>query len=128
MSTAISMPPEPDVFQPGEVLEVPPGVEHRDVYRLSHLPRLLLRSGDDPARVFERDHVVLCFSVSSGRSFERPFMHFKSYRNKGDRRAVEQIFAIHGKILNHIVRRYSGSRGRPTTISYKPATSASSRP
>ncbi len=35
----------------------------------------------------------------------------KSYRNKGDRRAVEQIFAIHGKILNHIVRRYSGSSG-----------------
>ncbi len=38
-------------------------------------------------------------------------MHFKSYRNKGDRRAVEQIFAIHGKTLNHIVRRYSGSSG-----------------
>ena len=35
----------------------------------------------------------------------------RAYREKGDRRAVERIFAIHGKILNHIVRRYSGSSG-----------------
>ena len=34
-----------------------------------------------------------------------------AYREKGDRRAVERIFTIHGKILNHIVRRYSGSSG-----------------
>ncbi len=34
-----------------------------------------------------------------------------AYREKGDRRAVERVFAIHGKILNHIVRRYSGSSG-----------------
>lgn len=35
----------------------------------------------------------------------------EAYREKGDRRAVERIFSIHGKILNHIVRRYSGSSG-----------------
>ena len=35
----------------------------------------------------------------------------KLYREKGDRRAVERIYLIHGKILNHIVRRYSGSSG-----------------
>lgn len=37
----------------------------------------------------------------------------KDYREKGDRRAVERIFALHGKILNHIVRRYAGSSGEP---------------
>jgi len=35
----------------------------------------------------------------------------EAYREKGDRRAVERIFAMHGKILNHIVRRYSSSSG-----------------
>jgi RNA polymerase sigma-B factor len=33
------------------------------------------------------------------------------YRENGDRRAVERIFSMHGKILNHIVRRYSSSSG-----------------
>lgn len=37
----------------------------------------------------------------------------RAYREKGDRRAVERIFAIHGRILNHIVRRYSSSSGEP---------------
>jgi len=36
-----------------------------------------------------------------------------AYREKGDRRAVERIFAMHGKILNHIVRRYASSSGEP---------------
>ncbi len=35
----------------------------------------------------------------------------RAYREEDDRRAVEQIFAAHGKILNHIVRRYSNSLG-----------------
>jgi RNA polymerase sigma-B factor len=35
----------------------------------------------------------------------------KTYREKGDRRAVERIFAMHGRILRHIVRRYSNSSG-----------------
>ena len=37
----------------------------------------------------------------------------RAYREKGDRRAVERIFAMHGRILNHIVRRYSNSSGEP---------------
>jgi RNA polymerase sigma-B factor len=37
----------------------------------------------------------------------------EAYREKGDRRAVERIFSMHGKILNHIVRRYSSSSGEP---------------
>ncbi len=37
----------------------------------------------------------------------------KDYREKGDRRAVERIFALHGKILSHIVRRYADSSGEP---------------
>jgi RNA polymerase sigma-B factor len=36
-----------------------------------------------------------------------------AYREKGDKRAVERIFAMHGKILNHIVRRYASSSGEP---------------
>jgi DNA-directed RNA polymerase sigma subunit (sigma70/sigma32) len=36
-----------------------------------------------------------------------------AYREKGDRRALERIFAMHGKILIHIVRRYSISSDEP---------------
>lgn len=35
----------------------------------------------------------------------------EAYRDRGDRRAVERILALHGKILNHLVRRYAGSQG-----------------
>ena len=35
------------------------------------------------------------------------------YRESGDRRAIEKLFALHGRILNHIVRRYSGTSGEP---------------
>ena len=31
------------------------------------------------------------------------------YRDRGDRRAIEHILALHGKLLNHLVRRYTGS-------------------
>ena len=37
----------------------------------------------------------------------------KTYREKGDRRAVERIFAMHGRILKHVVRRYSNTSGEP---------------
>lgn len=37
----------------------------------------------------------------------------KAYRERGNRRAVERVFAMHGKILNHIVRRYVSSSGEP---------------
>jgi RNA polymerase sigma-B factor len=30
---------------------------------------------------------------------------------EGDRRAIEDILALHGKLLNHLVRRYAGSSG-----------------
>src|SRR5918998_5919784 len=33
----------------------------------------------------------------------------EAYRERGDRRAVEQIFSMNVKILNHIVRRYTSS-------------------
>jgi RNA polymerase sigma-B factor len=33
----------------------------------------------------------------------------EAYRERGDRRAVEQIFSMHVKILNHIVQRYVSS-------------------
>jgi RNA polymerase sigma-B factor len=37
----------------------------------------------------------------------------KTYREKGDRRAVERIFTMHGRILRQIARRYSNSSGEP---------------
>ena len=33
----------------------------------------------------------------------------EAYRERGDRRAIEQILSMHVKILNHIVRRYAAS-------------------
>ena len=36
-----------------------------------------------------------------------------SYRDRGDRRALERILDVHGKILRHIVRRYAGTSGEP---------------
>src|SRR5215218_2578952 len=35
----------------------------------------------------------------------------EAYRDRGDRHAVERILALHGKILNHLVRRYASSSG-----------------
>ena len=36
-----------------------------------------------------------------------------AYRERGDRRALECVLAVHGKILNHVVRRYASSSGEP---------------
>src|SRR5215217_3947589 len=36
-----------------------------------------------------------------------------AYRERGDRRAVERIFSMNVKILNHIVRRYASSSDEP---------------
>jgi RNA polymerase sigma-B factor len=54
-------------------------------------------------------------TVPATRQFEndRVVRLIEAYRHNGDRRAIERIFALHGKILNHIVRRYSGSSGEP---------------
>ena len=35
----------------------------------------------------------------------------EAYRRTGDRRTVERLLAMHGKILNHLVRRYADSSG-----------------
>jgi RNA polymerase sigma-B factor len=37
----------------------------------------------------------------------------EAYRERGDRRAVEQILSMHVKILNHLVRRYTSSSNEP---------------
>src|ERR671913_608710 len=37
----------------------------------------------------------------------------EAYREWGDRRAVERIFSMNAKILNHIVRRYASSSDEP---------------
>jgi RNA polymerase sigma-B factor len=37
----------------------------------------------------------------------------EAYREKGDRRAIERILALHDKLLNSIVRRYAASSGEP---------------
>ena len=35
------------------------------------------------------------------------------YRDRGDRQAIEHILALHGKLLNHLARRYAGTSGEP---------------
>ncbi len=37
----------------------------------------------------------------------------ESYRETDDRRSLERIFELHGRILNHIVRRYARTSGEP---------------
>src|ERR687898_3368048 len=37
----------------------------------------------------------------------------EAYRERGDRRAIERIFSMNVKILNHIVRRYVSSSDEP---------------
>jgi RNA polymerase sigma-B factor len=37
----------------------------------------------------------------------------EAYRERGDRRAIEQILAAHGKLLNHLAGRYAASSGEP---------------
>lgn len=42
---------------------------------------------------------------------ERAVSLVKTYRKTGDQRTIEEIFTLHGKLLNHLVRRYAGSSG-----------------
>ena len=37
----------------------------------------------------------------------------EAYRERGDRRAIERILSLHGRILNCLVRRYANSSGEP---------------
>lgn len=39
---------------------------------------------------------------------DRTLRLLEAYREKGDRRALEQILSMYGRILKHVVRRYSG--------------------
>ena len=36
-----------------------------------------------------------------------------AYRENGDRRAIERLLKLHGRILNHIVKRYASSSKEP---------------
>lgn len=40
---------------------------------------------------------------------DRTLRLIRAYRASGDQRAIRKLFEEHGRILNHIVRRYSGS-------------------
>lgn len=51
----------------------------------------------------------MTITVPSRVDNEQVLRLIKAYRDRGDKRALERIFAMHGKILNHIVRRYSSA-------------------
>lgn len=40
---------------------------------------------------------------------DRTLRLIKAYRASGDQRAIRKLFEVHGRILNHIVRRYASS-------------------
>jgi hypothetical protein len=48
----------------------------------------------------------------------------EAYRRTGDRRSVERILDMHGKILNHLVRRYTDSSGETYEDLHRSDTSA----
>jgi RNA polymerase sigma-B factor len=49
--------------------------------------------------------------ASSGIKYDRVARLIEAYRERGDRAAIERILAMHGKLLNHIVRRHAVSSG-----------------
>ena len=49
--------------------------------------------------------------ASSGIEYDRVVGLIEAYRERGDRAAIERILAMHGKLLNHIVRRHAVSSG-----------------
>ena len=51
--------------------------------------------------------------TSKGLDNARAVRLIYSYRNEDDRRALEQVLDMHGRILRHIVRRYASSSGEP---------------
>ncbi|MBA2442111.1 MAG: sigma-70 family RNA polymerase sigma factor [Rubrobacter sp.] len=52
-------------------------------------------------------------SAEEGQDNARVVRLIEAYREKEDRRALERVFSLHGRILNHIVRRYSSTSGEP---------------
>ena len=49
--------------------------------------------------------------ASSGIEYGRVVRLIEAYRERGDRAAIESILALHGRLLNHIVRRHAASSG-----------------
>src|SRR5215218_9749504 len=49
--------------------------------------------------------------ASVGTGYDRVVRLIEAYRERGDRAAIERILAMHGRLLNHIVRRYASSSG-----------------
>jgi RNA polymerase sigma-B factor len=54
---------------------------------------------------------VQLLSTSSERGSADVVGLIEAYRTTGDKRSVERILDMHGKILNHLVRRYADSSG-----------------
>jgi RNA polymerase sigma-B factor len=49
--------------------------------------------------------------ASVGTGYDEVVRLIEAYRERGDRAAVERILTMHGKLLNHIVRRHASSSG-----------------
>ena len=59
-------------------------------------------------RNFRED--ALAVVTTAGRvENDRTLRLIQAYRASGDQRAIRKLFEVHGRILNHIVRRYSNS-------------------
>jgi len=57
---------------------------------------------------------MTAMAQTKGRAAGDPVVSLiEAYRERGDRRAVEQILSMNVKILNHIVRRYASSSDEP---------------
>src|SRR3712207_5243184 len=55
-------------------------------------------------------NVMTTIAPMSARTAADPIVGFiEAYRERGDRRAVERIFSMNARILNHIVRKYASS-------------------
>src|SRR5918997_5675901 len=58
--------------------------------------------------------VMTAMASTRTRAAGDPFVGLiEAYRERGDRRAVEQILSMNVKILNHVVRRYASSSDEP---------------
>lgn len=51
--------------------------------------------------------------VASRAEEDRASVLIEAYRVRDDRRSIEELFEIYGRLLNHIVRRYSGRSNEP---------------
>ena len=49
--------------------------------------------------------------ASAGAGYDGVFRLIEAYRERGDQAAIERIFAMHGRLLNHVVRRHAASSG-----------------